>query len=51
MLRQFGLKQLVLRTREQVSLGAGDGGNNVVDGDGLRVQGTLFVNVGGQDDR
>jgi hypothetical protein len=48
MLGKFGLEKLVFRAGEEVRFGAGDGGDQVVDDDGLAVEGALLVGVGGQ---
>ena len=48
LLREFGLQELVFRAGEEVGPGAGDGGDQVVDGDGLAVERALLVGVGGQ---
>ena len=51
MLGKFGLEELVFRAGEEIGRGAGDGGDKVVDGDGLAVEGALLVGVGGELDR
>jgi len=48
LLREFSLEELILRAREEVSDGAGDGGFEVMDGDRLAVEGALLVGVGGE---
>ncbi len=50
LLGEFGLEELVFRAGEEVGFGAGDGGDEVVDGDELAVEGSLLVGVGGQQD-
>ena len=48
MLREFGLQELVLRTGKEVCPGAGDGGDEVMDCNGLAVESALLVGVGGK---
>lgn len=50
-LRQFRLKQLVFRAREEVGVGCGDPGYQVVDSDRLAVESSLHVGVGCELDR
>jgi hypothetical protein len=46
-LGEFGLEELVLGAGEKVGGVAGKGGYEVVDGDGLAVERSLLVGVGG----
>ena len=39
---------MVLRTGKEVGIGSGDGGDEVMHGDGLAVEGSLLISVGGQ---
>ena len=48
LLWEFGLKKLVVGAGKQVSVAICDGGDQVVNDDGLVVQGSLLVGVGGQ---
>jgi len=48
LLGEFSLHQLVFRTGKEVSLCAGNGGDEVVDDNGLAVEGALLVGIGGQ---
>jgi len=47
-LGKFGLEELVFRAGEKVGIGAGDGGFEVMDGDGLAVEGALQIGIGGE---
>ena len=47
LLGEFGLEELVFRAAEEVGRGAGDGGDEVMDDDGLAVERALLVCVGG----
>jgi len=47
LLGKFSLEKLVFGAGEEVGLGAGDGGDHVVDDDGISVQRALLVGVGG----
>ena len=49
-LGQLGLEKLVFRAGEEVGLGSGNGGYEVVDIDGPAVEGSLHVGVGGEQD-
>ena len=48
LLGEFGLEKLIFGAGEEIRCGAGDGGDEVVDDDGLAVECALFVGVGGQ---
>lgn len=48
LLGEFSLEELIVGAREELSLSAGDGGDQMVDGDGFAVEGALFVTVGGE---
>lgn len=45
---QFSLQKMILRAGEEVCVGGADGGDQVVNGDGLAVEGSLHVGVGGE---
>ena len=47
-MRQFGLKKLIFGTGEDICVGSGDGGDEMVNGDGLAVERSLLVSVRGQ---
>jgi hypothetical protein len=47
LLGEFGLEELVFRAAEEVGWCAGDGGDEVVNDDGLAVERALLVGVGG----
>src|SRR6266568_3640110 len=48
LLGEFGLQVLVVVSAEKVGFIAGDGGDQVMRGDGLAVQSAVFVGVGCQ---
>jgi len=48
LLREFGLEKLAFGASEEVGPGSGDGGDQMVDCDGLAVERALFVGKGGE---
>src|SRR5580700_390856 len=48
LLRQFRLEKLIFRTGKEVGISSGNGSNKVMHGDGLAVEGSLLISVGGQ---
>ena len=49
-LGKFSLEELVFGAGKEVGIVAGDGGDEVMDRDGLAVQSSLLVGVGGEPD-
>jgi hypothetical protein len=47
-LRELGLEELIFMAGEEVGFFAGDGGDYVVDDDGITVECALLVGIGGQ---
>jgi len=46
LLGEFGLEELIFSADEEISGCAGDGGDEVVDGEGLAVESALLVRIG-----